>query len=109
MPCASTSWKITSGCAASPPLPAWFPNRRFELQEKKETDLKYSASLWPRRGWLRTALVLAGALAAPLAFAQDYPPKPIRLVVGFGTGSTTDTLARLVAQKMGDALGQTIV
>lgn len=41
--------------------------------------------------------------------AQGYPTKPIRLVVPYSTGSTTDVLARLYAQKLGDALGQTII
>lgn len=46
--------------------------------------------------------------AAPV-HAQGYPTKPIRLVVPYSTGSTTDVLARLYAQKLGDALGQTII
>ncbi|HSV81839.1 MAG TPA: tripartite tricarboxylate transporter substrate binding protein [Ramlibacter sp.] len=66
-----------------------------------------------RRSCLRSGLALAagltGLLGAPAAMAQDYPTKPIRLVVGFATGSTTDTLARLVALKMGESLAQQIV
>ena len=52
------------------------------------------------------ALVL---LSTSGAHAQPYPMKPIRLVVPFSTGTTTDVLGRLYAQKLGDSLGQTIL
>ena len=51
--------------------------------------------------------VLLG-LAAPV-FAQTYPTKPIRLIVPFAPGGSTDTLARTIGQKLGDALGQQVV
>ncbi len=47
--------------------------------------------------------------AADAARAQTYPSKPIKLVVGFPAGGATDTTARLIAQRMQAALGQTIV
>lgn len=43
------------------------------------------------------------------AFAQGYPNKPITLVVGFGPGGNADIVARIVAQKMADNLGQQVV
>ena len=49
------------------------------------------------------------ALAASSAAAQDYPAKPIRIVLGFSAGSTTDILARTVGQKMNEAWGQPVL
>jgi tripartite-type tricarboxylate transporter receptor subunit TctC len=64
-------------------------------------------------GCRRVALrALAGAAALTLAgalHAQAWPSKPIRIVVGFAPGGTTDVMARVVAQSLGDSLGQTVV
>lgn len=59
----------------------------------------------------RTLAVATLALAAPLAaFAQGtYPTKPIRVIVPFAAGSTTDIIARAIADKMGQSMGQTLV
>ena len=54
-------------------------------------------------------LVSAVVLAAPLAQAQTYPNKPVRLVVPFAPGGTTDIVARVVAEKVGAAFGQQMV
>jgi tripartite-type tricarboxylate transporter receptor subunit TctC len=51
------------------------------------------------------AASLAAWLCAP-AGAQDYPNKPVRLVVGFPTGGNVDVFARIVAQKMSEGLGR---
>ena len=60
--------------------------------------------------WLvRLAVVLLAALAPLGAFAQAYPNKPVRMVVGFPPGGGTDILARIVAQKLSETWGQQVV
>ncbi len=65
----------------------------------------------PRRLWL--ALITLGAVAhVPLAWAQamaPWPNKPIRYIVPFAAGGTTDILARVVGEKLGPALGTTLI
>jgi tripartite-type tricarboxylate transporter receptor subunit TctC len=59
---------------------------------------------------LCSILAAACAVAAGSAFAQDkWPQKPITYIVPFPPGGTTDILARAIAQKLGPALGTTIV
>src|SRR5262245_6099352 len=62
--------------------------------------------------WLRQARVIVAAamLAAPIvASAEDYPTKPIRLIVVTAPGGLMDVAARITAENVGKALGQTIV
>ncbi len=49
-----------------------------------------------------------GGLVTPAALAQSYPSKPIKFVVPFSAGSATDNVGRILAQAIGDAIGQTI-
>lgn len=44
-----------------------------------------------------------------IAHAQGYPTKPARMVIGFPAGSSSDVIGRLVAQKLGEGLGQNVV
>ena len=48
-------------------------------------------------------------MAASVAHAADYPNKPIRVIVPFAAGGSTDIIARLVTQRMGQELGQPVV
>src|SRR5262245_26044550 len=64
----------------------------------------------PRRRFLHLA---AGAAALPavsrVAWAQAYPSRPVRVLVGFAAGSTTDILARLIAQWLSERLRQQFI
>jgi tripartite-type tricarboxylate transporter receptor subunit TctC len=55
--------------------------------------------------------VLFGLIAAFAmdASAQTYPTRPVKLIVGFEAGGNTDTVARIVGQKLGERLGQQVV
>ena len=48
------------------------------------------------------------ALTAP-ALAEDFPARPITMIIPFAAGGPTDLLGRLIAQRMGEVLGQTVV
>lgn len=58
---------------------------------------------------MRAAAFFLGLLATALAAAQDYPSKPVRLVVGFPTGGNVDVVGRIIAQKMSEGLGQQVI
>src|SRR5687768_13765028 len=55
---------------------------------------------------LATLLVLPGTASA---IAADFPTKPIRLVVPFGPGTGSDVLGRVVAQRLSQEIGQSVV
>jgi putative tricarboxylic transport membrane protein len=61
--------------------------------------------------WKRVAmaLALAGPWAADAALADDYPSRSIRIVVPYAPGGGADTVARIVAKRVGETIGQTIV
>lgn len=57
-------------------------------------------------------LLVAGSLmmlASPLAHAQNWPTKPIKLIIPFAAGGTTDILGRLLAQQLSKDLGQNVI
>ena len=64
-----------------------------------------------RRFWPTAALVIAlfGADAAARAQAQDFPVRPVHVIVPFAPGGGVDMVARLIAPKLSEAWGQPVV
>ena len=58
---------------------------------------------------IRPVLLATLAMGTALAMAQSYPNKPIRFLVGFVAGGTNDIVARALAQKLTETLGQSVV
>jgi len=55
------------------------------------------------------AAMVAGLLTSVPAFSQDYPTKPVKLLVGFAAGGPTDVIARVIAQDMSASMGQSVI
>jgi tripartite-type tricarboxylate transporter receptor subunit TctC len=62
-----------------------------------------------RKAFAIIAIVALAAIGPSQALAQAYPTKPVRLVVPFPPGGSTDIVARIVAQKLGERIGQPLV
>src|SRR6478736_678083 len=58
---------------------------------------------------MKAAILLLSALAIAPALAQNYPSKPIRLIIAQAPGSATDVISRVVGNRLSEALGQPIV
>jgi tripartite-type tricarboxylate transporter receptor subunit TctC len=57
--------------------------------------------------WLAAAAT--ASLASPFAWAQSFPTRPITIVVPFPAGGPTDTLGRVLADRMKSSLGQSVI
>ncbi len=68
-----------------------------------------SFMLHPPRFMLRVALASALFQTGAIVAAQDYPGRPIRLIVGYPPGGGTDIVGRMMAQKLSETLGQNVV
>ena len=55
------------------------------------------------------AALCAGVMASGPSSAQQFPAKPVRLIVGFAAGGPTDVIARVIAQDMTASLGQSVI
>jgi tripartite-type tricarboxylate transporter receptor subunit TctC len=60
-------------------------------------------------GSLVLAAGLMAAMAAPPAFGQAYPARPVRIIVPFASGGPADNYARFIAQRLSDSMGQPFV
>jgi tripartite-type tricarboxylate transporter receptor subunit TctC len=63
----------------------------------------------PKAHFARAVAATVAALSPLAALAQAFPAKPVHMVIGFPAGSSSDVVGRLVAQKMSEGLGQTVV
>jgi tripartite-type tricarboxylate transporter receptor subunit TctC len=63
----------------------------------------------PRRAVLRLAAAAMLPASARSATAQTYPTRPVRLIVGYSAGGTADIVARVIAQRLTERLGQPVV
>jgi tripartite-type tricarboxylate transporter receptor subunit TctC len=89
---------------------AAFTRSRAGVMRGKTIDSAHCRGQPARRRWLASAvLALPTAALPPLAHSQTYPSKPIRIVVPFGPGSATDTIARMLGERAGKTLGTTFV
>ena len=58
---------------------------------------------------MRTFIVALSLMASALASAQDYPSRPVRIVVPYPPGGPTDVIVRVVGNRLGESLGQPVV
>jgi tripartite-type tricarboxylate transporter receptor subunit TctC len=78
------------------------------MNRERKTERRKSKGSWTRVIVHHSSFIIFCALATP-ASAQQFPSRPVRLIVPQSAGGSTDVIARVVAQKMADTLGQTVV
>src|SRR5262245_45309584 len=92
-------------------------NRRHQGAMTRNTAMvwhaaspKSNAVKLPRRNFLRMAAGAAALTAVSrIAWAQAYPTRPVRIIVGFAPGGATDIMARLMGQWLSERLGQQFI
>jgi len=87
----------------------WNTKAEKTVQEHKPTSCIQAAQrTLLTAGAILGAFLLIGIMASPLC-AQSYPDKPIRFILPYSPGGAVDTIGRIVAQKLAEGLGQTVV
>ena len=61
------------------------------------------------RTWISVLVIAASCLASALAQAQQWPTKPVRIIVPFPPGQAADIISRIVAERLTPALGQQVI
>src|SRR5262249_24616434 len=93
-----------------PPALSRFPSGRAPVNDPLPPRPPGDAMKLPRRRFLHLA---AGAVALPaisqMAWAQTYPTRPVRIIVGFAAGGGADITARLIGQWLSERLGQPFI
>src|SRR5688572_16072343 len=94
---------------------AWYPRHWRAKRSAARADLRPGVGRsGAQRGGRMIRSVQVAAFAAALAFtataaAQQYPVKPVRIVIGLSAGGGTDVLTRIIAQRLTDAWGHNVV
>src|SRR5580692_9353173 len=104
---------ITATCAAPRTIRRWRDNiccaRRCSRACAKPTRLRENMGTAMRRVAFFALLMTLAAVHAATAQTASWPDRPIHLIVPFPAGSSSDIVARIVAQKLGERLGQQLV
>src|SRR5215831_7730785 len=88
----------------------WRPLRPAVTRaQRPPSDCERDAMKLPRREFLRLAAAAAVPTAAVCASAQGYHTRPVRLILGFPAGGSTDLVARIIAAWLSERLGQSVV
>lgn len=98
--CAGVTVMRSAPAPSGPPADDPWANRFFNPRKRKMLTRKLFA-------YCAGLLMIPGLTGG--ATAQDYPAKPVRLIVGFPPGGTVDIVARMLAQGMRDAMGQQVI
>src|SRR2546430_1206758 len=85
------------------------PNRDVVLHPRCRSSGAARRTPGRRAAMLRCIVMAALALAALPASAQTFPNRPVHVIVAYAPGGTGDVVARIVADKLGPALGQSVV
>jgi tripartite-type tricarboxylate transporter receptor subunit TctC len=76
---------------------------------KPSKTLAWASKAWALKNWALLGLTALSALAVTAAQSEDYPTKPVKWVVAYPPGGTTDILARIMGQYLSEHLGQQFV